>query len=64
MTVINIQQLADLLAISKRSAYELTRTKVRDRMKHPVPMLKINGNTRFIREQVLEWVKQLQEAAA
>ena len=62
--LLTIDDLAKLLKLSKRSAYELTKERVRARMSTPIPFIKINGNTRFVRADVETWIQKLREEAA
>jgi predicted DNA-binding transcriptional regulator AlpA len=59
--LLTLDDLAKMLKLSKTSAYNLTRARTRARMKHPVPMLRINGHSRFVSTDVEAWLKQLRE---
>jgi predicted DNA-binding transcriptional regulator AlpA len=59
--LLTIDDLAPILKLSKRSLYELTRARVRAKQKHPLPMIRINGNVRFVRADVERWIEQLKQ---
>ena len=59
--ILDIAELATLLKFSRSQCYELCRERVQSRMAHPLPMIKINGNLRFDKTAVTEWLHQLQE---
>lgn len=61
--ILDVSELAEFLRMSKSQVYELCRDRVRSRMDHPLPVLKINGNLRFSRPAIEAWLQQLQEAA-
>jgi excisionase family DNA binding protein len=63
-TILNIDEVASLLRVSKRSVYEWTSERGRERMKsNPFPVLRINSTIRFVREDVLTWISKQKEAA-
>ena len=59
--LLTFEELADWLKLSKRSCYELTNARVRARQRFPLPFIKINGNTRFVRADVEAWLQKLRE---
>lgn len=59
--ILDITELAALLKFSRSQCYELCREGVRSRVAHPVPMINVNGNRRFDKTAVTEWLHQLQE---
>lgn len=61
--ILTVTELGALLKMSKSQIYELCRDRVRSQMAHPLPMLKVNGNLRFDKTAVSEWIKQLQQEA-
>lgn len=62
--LLTIDELAQWLKISPRSARELCRERVRTNQKFPIPIVRINRAVRFSREAIAEWLKNLQENAA
>jgi predicted DNA-binding transcriptional regulator AlpA len=55
--ILTVNQVADLLKVSKKSVYEWTTEKGRARMlSNPFPVLRINGSVRFVRLDVLAWI--------
>ena len=59
--IMTIDEVAAFLRMSKRQVYELTRARTRERSAAPIPLLKINGNTRFRRSDVEAWIEKLAE---
>ncbi len=59
--LLTLADLAKLLKLSKTSAYNLTRARTRARMKHPIPMLRVNGHSRFLSADVEAWLQKLRE---
>jgi hypothetical protein len=59
--ILDITELAALLKVSRSQCCEIRRERMRSRMAHPVPMIKINGKLRFDKTAVTEWLHQLQE---
>jgi predicted DNA-binding transcriptional regulator AlpA len=57
--ILTIEQLAALLSMNKRQIYALTSARTRARMEKPIPMIRINGNTRFLLSSVQQWLEQL-----
>jgi len=59
--ILTIEEVAQVLKMSRRQIYELTRARTRERSSAPIPMLKINGNTRFRRCDIEAWIGKLAE---
>lgn len=61
MEILTVAELAALLKMSKGQVYEMTKARTRTgAMKdHPLPVLKINGNVRFVRSDVEAWLEKL-----
>ncbi|HEY6766535.1 MAG TPA: helix-turn-helix domain-containing protein [Candidatus Sulfotelmatobacter sp.] len=61
MDILTITELAALLKMSKGQIYEMTkeRTRTGSMKNNPLPVLKINGNLRFRRQDVDEWAARL-----
>lgn len=57
--ILTIDEVAALLKMSRRQVYELTRARTRETSPHPIPLLRINGNTRFRRADVEAWLEEL-----
>jgi len=62
--VLTIDEVASLLKMSKRQVYELTRARTRALSKLPIPLVRINSNTRFLRTAIENWLQQLSQEAA
>lgn len=60
--ILTIQEVAALLKMSVRQIYSMTCHRGQVRMEHPIPMIKINGNIRFLRSDIDAWVNQLAES--
>jgi len=61
--ILTIDELAVLLKMSKRQIYTMTETRTSSgAMKaNPLPVLKINGNLRFRRAAIEEWLLKLED---
>jgi hypothetical protein len=59
--ILDITELAAPLKCSRGQCYELCRDRERLGMAHPLSMIKINGNIRFDKTALTEWLNQLQE---
>jgi len=57
--ILTIDEVAAWLRISKRAVYEMTSARGRARLKHPLPVLRINSSIRFLKRDVEEWIKKL-----
>jgi predicted DNA-binding transcriptional regulator AlpA len=64
--ILTIDELATLLKMSKRQIYTMTETRTSSgAMKtNPLPVLKINGNLRFRRAAIEEWLLKLENNKA
>jgi predicted DNA-binding transcriptional regulator AlpA len=60
VTILTIQELAEMLRMKPSQVYSLTRARARARMFKPLPIVKVNGNLRFCKESVIEWLKSLE----
>ncbi len=62
--ILTIDEVASLLRVSKRSVYEWTSERGRERMKvNPFPVLRINTTIRFVKADVEAWLSRQKEAA-
>jgi excisionase family DNA binding protein len=62
--ILTIDEVASLLRVSRRSVYEWTSERGKERMKrNPFPVLRYNSTIRFVREDVLAWIDRQKEAA-
>jgi len=59
-----VEQFADWLKISKRSAAALLSQKVRAKQRHPVPFISVNGHKRIVRTEAELWLERLKKEAA
>jgi predicted DNA-binding transcriptional regulator AlpA len=64
--ILTVDELAALLKMSKRQIYTMCEKRTRNgSMKdHPLPVLKINGNLRFRKAAIEEWVQLVEGKAA
>lgn len=64
-TILTIDELAAWLRISKRAVYELTSERGRARTEeNPLPVLRIGGAIRFVKEDVQAWLDRARKEAA
>jgi excisionase family DNA binding protein len=61
--ILTVDELAALLRMSRRQIYSMTETRTRTgaMRENPLPVLRINGNLRFSREAVQQWLVKLAE---
>ena len=62
MEILTVDELAAMLKMSKGQIYEMTkeRTRTGSMKDHPLPAnLKINGNLRFRKADIEEWLTKL-----
>jgi predicted DNA-binding transcriptional regulator AlpA len=67
MEILTVEELATLLKMSKKQIYTMceVRTRTTGAMReHPLPSLKINGNLRFRRAAIEEWLLKLEASKA
>ena len=66
MEILTVDELAGLLKMSKKQIYTMceARTRCGAMKNHPLPVLKINGNVRFLRKDVDSWLAGLLESKA
>jgi excisionase family DNA binding protein len=63
--VLTIEELSAWLKLSKSQVYSMLRARGRARMSHPLPSVRLNGNVRFRRQDIEDWLEKLtQEEAA
>jgi predicted DNA-binding transcriptional regulator AlpA len=64
-TILTIDEVSQMLRISKRSIYEYTSERGRERMKrNPFPVLRIGDRVLFVREDIFAWINKQKEVAA
>ena len=61
--LLNVQDVAELLRMSKRQVYGLLENKTRSNTGNPIPFLKIHGNVRFLRADLEQWLMRERKAA-
>jgi excisionase family DNA binding protein len=61
MELLTVAELAAMLKMNKRQVYEMTKTRTRSgaMREHPIPFLKINGNVRFRKSDIEDWIGKL-----
>jgi excisionase family DNA binding protein len=66
MEILTVDELATWLKMSKGQIYEMTKERTRSgaMRDNPIPVLKINGNVRFRRASIDEWLKLTEQKAA
>ena len=66
MEILTVDELAAWLKMSKGQIYEMTkeRTRTGAMRDNPIPVLKINGNVRFRKSSIDEWLKITEQQAA
>jgi excisionase family DNA binding protein len=59
--ILTVADLAAMLKMSKGQVYEMTSTRTRsgNMREHPLPVLRINGNVRFRKADVEDWLEKL-----
>lgn len=59
--ILTVAELAAMLKMSKGQVYEMTRVRTRkgNMHEHPLPVLRINGNVRFRKRDVEDWIEKL-----
>lgn len=59
--MLTVAELAALLKMNKRQVYEMTNTRTRSgaMRDNPIPFLKINGNVRFRKSDIEDWLEKL-----
>jgi excisionase family DNA binding protein len=58
-----VEELARYLKMNRRQIYSMTEKRTRAKHKHPLPVIRINGNLRFSKTAVMEWLVKLQEGS-
>ena len=61
--ILTVQEVAALLKMSKRQVYTMceTRTRTGSMKNHPLHVLKINGNLRFRRCDIEQWLEEVEQ---
>jgi excisionase family DNA binding protein len=61
MEILTVAELAAMLKMNKRQVYEMTkrRTRTGSMRENPIPVLKINGNVRFRKSDIEDWIEKL-----
>jgi predicted DNA-binding transcriptional regulator AlpA len=60
--LLTVEQAAQLLSMTKRQVWEMTRARGLARMAVPIPLIRINGNIRFKQSSLEAWVDQMEAA--
>ena len=64
MEILNIDEVAKLLRLSKRSIYEFISARGKERMKaNPFPCVRIGDRCLFIKEDVVAWINRQKEVS-
>lgn len=64
--VLTIDELCAWLKLSRSQVYSMLRARGQERMRHPLPHMRINGikNVRFRRQDIEQWMQKLSEDEA
>jgi predicted DNA-binding transcriptional regulator AlpA len=62
--ILNVQDLAAWLKVSKRSIYEMTRERGQQRHEIPLPILRLPVGLRFRRSDIEAWLNRCAAASA
>jgi predicted DNA-binding transcriptional regulator AlpA len=59
--ILTVDDLAAMLKMNKRQIYEMTKTRTRSgaMRENPIPVVKINGNVRFRKSDIEDWIEKL-----
>jgi predicted DNA-binding transcriptional regulator AlpA len=59
--ILTVADLAALLKMSTGQVYEMTRNRTRSGVMrdNPIPVVKINGNVRFRKSDIENWIEKL-----
>ena len=59
--ILTVDELAALLKMSRRQIYSMTETRTRNgkMQDHPLPVLRVNGNLRFRKSDIEQWLEEL-----
>ena len=57
--ILTVSELASLLKMTESQIFTMTRARGRQRMSHPLPVLRLNGNLRFRLSDVLQWLDRI-----
>jgi predicted DNA-binding transcriptional regulator AlpA len=64
MTILTLEETAELLKMKPASVYELTRGRTRARHKFPIPVIRIGSALKFCKEDLENWLVTLSKEAA
>jgi excisionase family DNA binding protein len=65
MTILTVDEAAELLKMTRTQVYNLCRARSRARMgDQAIPVIRVLGNVRFAKESLIEWLKQLETQEA
>lgn len=62
--ILTIDELAAFLKLTRSQIYSMTRARAQARMENPLPIVRINGNIRFVRSEVEAWIQKLTRESA
>jgi predicted DNA-binding transcriptional regulator AlpA len=61
--LLTLEQAGQLVGMTRQQLYELTRSRCRVRMAHPIPYLKLGKCIRFRASSLNEWIQKLEQNA-
>jgi hypothetical protein len=64
MEIITVGTVGEMLKLSVRSVYALTCKRTRESQKNPIPMIRVNGNLRFVKQDIEAWISKLSQEEA
>ena len=59
MEILTLDDVAKLLKMTRNQVYTMTRARSQERMDVPLPVLRINGNLRFSKSAIEQWITTL-----
>jgi predicted DNA-binding transcriptional regulator AlpA len=62
--ILTAKQVGEMLQLSVRSVYALTCKRTRECQTFPIPMIRVNGNLRFVKQDVETWIAKLSQEQA
>ena len=65
MEILTVKDLAQMLKMTPRQVYNMTSSETRNgpMKRNPLPFTKLNGNLRFIKSDVENWLLRERQAA-
>ncbi len=61
--ILTVDEVAQYLKMSRSQIYSMTSKRGTARMETPIPRIVVNGNLRFLRKAIDEWIQQLSQSS-